>query len=70
MQARRIAVWSISALIGIAGASAIVFLGFQTTLEKYKIWITGDNYLFLAVSIAGLVWIWLDYFLGTEMLPK
>lgn len=70
MQARRIAVWILSALIGLGGASAIVFLGFQTTLERYKIWFTGDNFLFLAVAVAALAWIWLDYFFSTEMLPK
>jgi hypothetical protein len=70
MQARRIAVWVTSLLIGLAGASAIVFLFFKTTLDRYKIWFPGDNYLVLIIAIGALAWIWLDYFLGTEMLPK
>jgi hypothetical protein len=70
MQARRTAVWLISTIIGLAGSAAIVFLVFQTDLTKYRIWFDGDLAVFQALAIFGLVWIWLDYFLGTEMLPK
>lgn len=70
MQARRMIVWVSSALVGLAGSLVIVFLVFQTTLSKYRIWFDGDLALFQALAIFGLVWIWLDYFLGTEMLPK
>ena len=70
MQARRITIWAISTLLGIAGSGAIVFLLFQTTLERYKIWFPGDLAAFQAIAIGALFWIWLDYFLGTEMLPK
>ncbi|HLB46027.1 MAG: hypothetical protein AABZ58_03225 [Chloroflexota bacterium] len=70
MQARRITVWMLSALIGLGGSAAIVFLLFHTDLTKYRIWFDGDLAAFQAIAIFGLVWIWLDYFLGTEMLPK
>jgi len=70
MQAKRIAVWSISTIIGLLGSLAIVFLVFHTSLDKFRIWFDGDLMVFQAVGIFGLVWIWLDYFLGTEMLPK
>lgn len=70
MQARRITVWTLSALIGLGGSAAIVFLLFQTDLSKYRIWVDGDLAVFQAIALFGLVWIWLDYFLGTEMLPK
>jgi hypothetical protein len=70
MQARRMIVWTISAIIGIAGSAAIVFLLFQTDLTKYRIWFDGDLAAFQALAIFGLVWIWLDFLLGTEMLPK
>ena len=42
MQARRTAVWAISTIVGLAGSAAIVFLVFQTTLAKYRIWFDGD----------------------------
>jgi hypothetical protein len=70
MQARRITVWSISAILGIAISAAIVFLVFQTDLSKYRIWFDGDLAALQAIAIFGIFWIWLDYFLGTEMLPK
>ncbi len=70
MQARRITVWMLSALIGLGGSAAIVFLLFHSDLTKYRIWLDGDLATFQAIAIFGLVWIWLDYFLGTEMLPK
>jgi len=70
MQVRRIIVWTLSALIGIAVSAAIVFLLFQTDLTKYRIWFDGDLAAFQAIAIFSLVWIWLDYALGTEMLPK
>lgn len=70
MQAKRIAVWVISVLIGILGSLAIVLLVFHTGFDKYRIWFDGDLAAFQAIGIFGLVWIWLDYFLGTEMLPK
>lgn len=69
IKVRRIIVWVLSLLIGTGVALAIVWLGFNTTLDKYGVsgW---NNFYFLAIAIAGLFWIWLDYFLGTEMLPK
>jgi len=70
MQARRIAVWSISAILGIALSAAIVFLVFHTDLSRYRIWFDGDLATLQAIAIFGIFWIWLDYFLGTEMLPK
>ena len=70
IRVRRIAVWVLSLLFGIAGASAIVFLGFKTTLDRYKIWVPGDNYVILIIAIGALGWIWFDYFLSTDMLPK
>ena len=70
MQAKRAVVWAISAIVGIAGSLAIVFLVFHTGLDKYRIWFDGDLAAFQAIGIFGLVWIWLDYFLGTDMLPK
>ena len=70
MQARRIAVWALSAIFGIAGSGAIVFLLFHTNLDRYKVWFPGDLAAFQAIAIGALFWIWFDYFLGTEMLPR
>ena len=70
MLARRVAVWALSIVIGLAGSLAIVLFVFQTDLTKYRIWFDGDLAAFQAVAIFGLVWIWLDYILGTDMLPK
>lgn len=70
MQARRIAVWSISVILGIALSALIVYGLFQTDISKYRIWFDGDLAALQAIAIFGIFWIWLDYFLGTEMLPK
>lgn len=82
MQAKRITVWAVSIIVGLLASLAIVYLyipiplldgyhiGFGTDLSKYRIWFDGDLMAFQAVGIFGLVWIWLDYFLGTDMLPK
>ena len=70
MRVRKIAVWVLSLMFGVAASSAIVFLGFRTTLDRYKIWVPGDNYVILIIALGGFAWIWFDYFLSTEMLPK
>ncbi|MBM4424348.1 MAG: hypothetical protein FJ030_13335 [Chloroflexi bacterium] len=70
MQARRVVVWTLSILIGIGLSLAIVFLVFHTDLSKYRIWFDGDLAAFQAAALFGLSWIWLDYFLATDMLPK
>jgi hypothetical protein len=82
MQAKRITVWAVSIIVGLALSLAIVYLyiplpfpagyhiGFGTDITKYRIWFDGDLMVFQAIGIFGLVWIWLDYFLGTDMLPK
>ncbi len=69
MRIRRTIVWVASLVIGTGLALAVVFLVFKTTLDRFGVsgW---NNFFFLAISIAGLFWVWLDYFLGTQMLPK
>ncbi|NDJ86677.1 MAG: hypothetical protein GYB66_12390 [Chloroflexi bacterium] len=58
-------VWSISLLVGVLATILIVFVLFDTSLERY-----GNVYALLtAVSIMFLVLIPLDYFLGTGILP-
>jgi hypothetical protein len=82
MQGRRIAVHAISLVLGFIISLAFVYLyiplpfpagyhiGFGTDISRYRIWFDGDLMAFQALAIAALIWIWLDYFLGTEMLPK
>jgi len=82
MQAKRITVWAVSIVLGLLISLGIVYLhiplpvisdyhiGFGTDLTKYRIWFDGDLMAFQAVGIFGLIWIWLDYLLGTDMLPK
>lgn len=66
LQVRRSIVWVLSVVLGVAAAAGIVFGVFQTSLEKYM----AVNALMLAVAIAALLWIWLDYIFSTDMLPK
>ncbi len=66
IQVRRTIVWVLSALLGVGSAAAIIFLLFQTTLEKYIVL----NAILLTTALAALFWIWLDYFFSTDMLPK
>ena len=66
LQIRRIIVWVLALLIGAGAAAGIIFGLFQTSIEKYMT----TNAALLAIAVAALVWIWLDYFFSTDMLPK
>lgn len=58
-------VWAISFLIGFVLSLIIVYVLFDTSMERY-----GMTYFILTVlSIASIVVIWLDYFMGTKILP-
>lgn len=59
-------VWAVSSAIGFVTTWILVFVVFNTTLDRF-----GINYFFLtAFSIAILLVIWLDYFLDTKILPE
>ncbi len=60
---RRILVWALSALLGLA-STALVIQALGTTLEKFSL----IDAALVALSIAGLAFIWLDYCLKTEYL--
>ncbi|MBL8045091.1 MAG: hypothetical protein JNL09_01040 [Anaerolineales bacterium] len=82
MTGKRIAVFAISAVFGLAITAGIIFLkiplpfpipllniqniGFGTTLYKFAY----SNVLLLFLSTAGIAFIWLDYFLKTNFLKK
>lgn len=66
IQVRRIIVWVLSIVLGVAASGGIIFGLFQTTLEKYLML----NAVLLASAFMALFWIWLDYVFSTEMLPK
>ncbi|HUN24061.1 MAG TPA: hypothetical protein PK299_13110 [Anaerolineales bacterium] len=66
LNTRRILVWSISILLGTALSSLIVFVMFATTLPKYGV----PNFVMLLLSIGAFFWIWLDLFLGSDMMGK
>ncbi|HJN40920.1 MAG: hypothetical protein QGG60_00835 [Anaerolineales bacterium] len=76
MAAKRVAVWLLSLSIGaLAGYATVVAFG--TSLERYAVDLNFgvldvilNNFTFLCLAYASLVWIWLDFFLGTEMLPE
>lgn len=61
---RRAIVWVVSIT-----ASILLSLGtvavFNTTFEKYGV----INMFVLGVGYFGVLWVWLDYFLKTDMLP-
>lgn len=65
MNGRRVAVWGLSALFGIAGAAGIV-IAFGTTIERFSV----ANVLLVFLSLGSLAFIWLDYFLKTSYLRR
>lgn len=70
MRAKVTAVWIISAILGLIAAFATV-AAFGTTVQKFSFLIFAyDNFIILSLAYAAFFWIWLDYFLGTEILPK
>lgn len=62
---RRAIVWILSVVLGVASAIGTV-LAFGTTFERYGF----ANIAVLAVGYFGVLWIWLDFFLKSDMLPK
>ncbi|HLB63758.1 MAG TPA: hypothetical protein VJJ46_02865 [Anaerolineales bacterium] len=63
MTTRRILVWTLSLLIGFAAAFGAIAV-FGTTLERFSL----TNAALVVLSIASLVFIWLDHFLKTQYL--
>ncbi len=76
MVAKRVVVWLLSLSIGVLVGYATV-AAFGTSVERYAVDLNFgvldiilNNVAFLCLAYASLVWIWLDFFLGTEMLPE
>ena len=68
MKTRRLIVWVIAALFGLA-ATTITILVFNVSLDKFTTGlIIGDLPLTLFVGYASLAFIWLDYLFRTEYL--
>ncbi len=65
MLAKRLGIGVVSLLIGF-GITVLVVDLIGTTLEEYGVYYT----FFTALSFGCAIAIWLDKFLGTEMLPK
>ena len=65
MLAKRIALFVISALIGVLGTLGIL-LWFRTDPDHFA-W---SNTFLLFLSIGVFVGVWLDYFLGTELMKQ
>lgn len=60
-----IGVWVISFVLGVVLTLVLVWVLFNTTIERY-----GTNYFAITVgSIMFLLVIWLDYLLDTKLLP-
>lgn len=66
MLIKRLALAVISLVVGFLITWAVVEFIAQTNLEQYGIWYTGLTALALACAIG----VWLDKFMGTEILPK
>jgi hypothetical protein len=75
MQIRRLLLIVISLLVGAVTTWVIVYayiplgpvtIGFGTTFERFA-W---SNVVLLLISVAGIVGIWLDYFLDTKFLKS
>jgi hypothetical protein len=76
MVAKRVVVWVISVVVGMAAGYATV-AAFGTSVDRYAVDLNFgvldvliNNFAFLCLSYASLIWIWLDYFLSTDMLPE
>ena len=76
MVAKRVVVWVISVVVGMAAGYATV-AAFGTSVDRYAVDLNFgvldvliNNFAFLCLAYASLIWIWLDYFLGTDMLPE
>ncbi|GJM43130.1 MAG: hypothetical protein DHS20C20_34120 [Ardenticatenaceae bacterium] len=65
MLLKRLGIGVVSLLVGF-GLTVIIVQLIGTTLEEYGVYYT----FFTSLSIGCAVAIWLDKFLGTEMLPK
>ena len=66
MLIKRLALAVISLVTGFLITWLVVVYIAETNLEQYGIWYTG----FTALSIACAIGVWLDKFMGTEILPK
>tara|TARA_B100001245_G_C22579456_1_gene288118 strand:- start:93 stop:323 length:231 start_codon:yes stop_codon:yes gene_type:complete len=76
MVAKRVVVWVIAVAVGMAAGYATV-AAFGTSVDRYAVDLNFgvldvliNNFAFLCLAYASLIWIWLDYFLGTDMLPE
>ncbi len=75
MQLRRLIVAGVSILVGVLLTYAIIYariplgpvtFGFGTDVDHFAL----SNVVLLATSIAGVLAIWLDYFLDTKILKS
>ncbi len=82
MQVKRLIVLVSALIVGIAVTALIIYgniplpivipglnithIGFNTTPEKFAY----SNVLLLVLSIGGIAFIWLDYFLDTQFLKR
>ena len=76
MVGKRVVVWVISIAVGMTAGYATL-AAFGTSVGHYAVDLNFgildvliNNFTFLCLSYASLIWIWLDYFLGTDMLPE
>ena len=76
MAAKRVAVWLLSISIGVA-AGYVTVAAFGTTVDRYAVDLNFgvldiilNNFAFLCLAYASLIWIWFDFFFGTDMLPE
>ena len=65
MLLKRLGIGVVSLLVGF-GLTVVIVQLIGTTLEEYGVYYT----FFTALSLGCAIAIWLDKFLGTEMLPK
>lgn len=66
MQTKRIVVYGASAVVAAVVTYLTIFVAFQTTLDHFSLSNTG----LLFISVFGIVGIWLDYLLGTQILKS
>ena len=65
MTFRHMFVWTVSALVGLVSAVAVI-IAFGTTLERFTL----ANAFLIFISFGSLVFIWLDFILRTNYLKS
>jgi len=66
LQMKRIVIFVVSFVVAAGISAAIIYLGFGTTPVKFAY----SNVFMLFIAFFCIIGIWLDYFMGAEILKQ